>query len=162
MKQSSKGFTLIELLVVVAIIGLLAATILASLGTARAKAKESKIKSEMASLRSQMELYAGTNSGYGLSNGDCTVGPFGVSDPDNASQLIQGIMKDRFGTTATYAMSCTATPDAWAVAIPLFDGKSIWCVDSLGVSKFGTLQDGITQDNRANWVISNGVDKHCW
>ena len=58
LKAKHKGFTLIELLVVVAIIGILAATILASLGQARGKAKMARAQSEVSSMRAAAELAA--------------------------------------------------------------------------------------------------------
>ncbi len=49
-KVTNKGFTLIELLVVIAIIGLLSSVVLASLNTARGKARDAKRVAELSSL----------------------------------------------------------------------------------------------------------------
>jgi type II secretion system protein G len=56
-KKHSAGFTLIELLVVVAIIGLLSSVVLASLNTARGKARDAKAKEEFHSLQQALAFY---------------------------------------------------------------------------------------------------------
>ena len=54
--QNKKGFTLIELLVVISIISLLSTTVMASLNSARDKAKEAAIKTDLLSIKTQAEL----------------------------------------------------------------------------------------------------------
>jgi len=54
---AKKGFTLIELLVVIAIIGMLSSVILASLGSARIKARDVRRKSDMRQLQTALEMY---------------------------------------------------------------------------------------------------------
>lgn len=56
-KNKSKGFTLIELMVVISIIALLSSIVLASIRTARQRADNTKIVSEMKSLQTALELY---------------------------------------------------------------------------------------------------------
>jgi prepilin-type N-terminal cleavage/methylation domain-containing protein len=52
-----RGFTLIELLVVIAIIGLLASVVMASLNSARAKARDVRRLSDMQTIQKALELY---------------------------------------------------------------------------------------------------------
>ncbi|MGE5392920.1 MAG: type II secretion system protein [Candidatus Saccharibacteria bacterium] len=63
-KTKFLGFTLIELLVVVAIIGMLSSTIMAGVGRARMKARDSKRLSDMDQIRKGMDLYLSQSSGY--------------------------------------------------------------------------------------------------
>lgn len=56
-RAPSKGFTLIELLVVIAIIGLLSSVVLASLNSARIKARDTKRAQEMHSIYLAINLY---------------------------------------------------------------------------------------------------------
>ena len=56
-KENHRGFTLIELLVVISIIGLLSSVVLASLNTARAKARDARRKLDLQQLVRVNELY---------------------------------------------------------------------------------------------------------
>jgi type II secretion system protein G len=62
--KPSHGFTLIELLVVISIIGLLASVVLASLNTARAKARDARRISDMKQISLALELYYDANGSY--------------------------------------------------------------------------------------------------
>ncbi len=60
--KNQRGFTLIELLVVIAIIGTLSSVVLASLSTAREKARVAKAQAELKQLQLAIELlYDDTN-----------------------------------------------------------------------------------------------------
>jgi type IV pilus assembly protein PilA len=79
----NKGFTLIELLVVIAIIGVLSSVVLASLNTARAKARDANRISDMHQMQLALDIYYLHNGQYPNSDnlgcgGWDTSGPGGV------------------------------------------------------------------------------------
>lgn len=130
MKKSTlhKGFTLIELLVVVAIIGLLAATILASLGSARAKARLARAQSEVSSMRAAAELYYSTEGSY-----------VGVFDDDSSG------MKNLFNSVKnTYTEDNIAWDDTDSTWVFSFspDDTTTYCADSNGYSGKSTTIAG--------------------
>ncbi len=144
MKRLTKGFTLIELLVVIAIIGILSSVVLASLNTARGKGANASVKSQMANMRAQAELFYDNNSAtYGTpSTNSCTTAGSLFMD--------QVFVNARASITNTSgAPTCNSTAAAWAMSAPLkvADGANThWCVDSAGVSKGQTaaLASGVT------------------
>jgi prepilin-type N-terminal cleavage/methylation domain-containing protein len=76
-KKKERGFTLIELLVVVAIIGLLASVVLASLNSARIKGRDAKRKEDLHSIQIALGIYFSVNGtfpncGYWVQSTDVT------------------------------------------------------------------------------------------
>jgi len=55
--KTPRGFTLIELLVVIAIIGILASVVMASLNSARVKARDARRISDIKQIQTALELY---------------------------------------------------------------------------------------------------------
>jgi prepilin-type N-terminal cleavage/methylation domain-containing protein len=90
-RQSNSGFTLIELLVVVAIIGLLASVVLASLNTARAKARNARRVSDIRQIQLALEFHFDSNGQYPLHSNDsgcgCDYSHLPAGAPDFISQL---------------------------------------------------------------------------
>lgn len=123
-----KGFTLIELLVVVAIIGILASVVLASLNTARNKGKDASVQSSMSSMRAQAEL--GVNA-----SGQYAINLCGVSTTGGLLTLINAAVSagaTDVNCAATGATNLVTSP-AWAVeALLPTGGTNYFCVDSTG------------------------------
>lgn len=95
-KSKTKGFTLIELLVVVAIIGILSSVVLASLNTARAKARDAKRLSDMRQMQIALELYYDSFGRYPDSDGAGCGGWDSSGTPAGAPSFITPLVSNNF------------------------------------------------------------------
>ena len=154
MKNRKNGFTLIELLVVIAIIGILSSVVLASLNTARAKGTDSAIKSQLAAIRPQAEIYydgvgAGTYGATGNCSSDAGADPVaitGVCTGLLGDPTVKNQFKAATGASGTigYLNTNVTSPSVWAAWVQLKATSSWWCVDSAGASKLETTVPGTT------------------
>ena len=117
--KQQQGFTLIELLVVVAIIGILSSIVLAAVGTARQRARETAGQGTLSQVRAQAEL---------------------DDDFDNVCSMQLIVDAVRQAGLDAESDTCFDHASGYAVSIPI--GDNGFCVDSNGYAGEGVAQDG--------------------
>ena len=130
--REARGFTLIELLIVIAIIAVLAAIVLVSLGTAQQKARDSKRTGDLEQVVKALELYRSNNGVYppngGTTYGGCTsANCLTVLTDDLVPDYMPSIPTDpKAGNTTTGYRYCRADPprDAYQIIVRLEENSS--------------------------------------
>jgi len=121
MKNLSKGFTLIELLITIAIIGILAATIIRSLNDARVSGMDAKIQGEMDGIAKRASIEQTTTGSY--------TNVCGAGQTAEIARLVTSIE-----TLSAGSVVCNSTAGEYAASVELPSGIH-WCVDSTGAHK---------------------------
>jgi len=146
-----KGFTVIELLIVIAIIGLLASIVLVSVTAARNKAKDARIKSDVAQFKTLLALeYNDTESYLGLQpnnawiNRDATCDNIAFSST-NYTVKARILCNDIYNNTAKksgdailyFGVQAKASPfvpkENYSIMVYLNSGK-MYCTGSSGLT----------------------------
>ena len=142
--MKAKGFTLIELLVVIAIIGILSSVVIASLSTARNKAKDAAIKQDVNQFATLHELSRDDTGTYcelaapwiGLqaSCASAYTGNYAVKARAICADIVKNAAENNWGAPGAYKMYQSAAPgctDNYTFMVQLNNGKW-YCQGSSG------------------------------
>ena len=123
-KKNKKGFTIIELIVVIAIIAILAAIVLVNVTVYINKAKDARIKSDLASIA--------------LGAGSCTAAAQGVATgcSNNATYVPVALYTDINSSSAAGAAAVNRdNASMWCASSRMASNNSLYvCVDSSGTT----------------------------
>lgn len=143
-----KGFTIIELLVTFSIIALLASSVLAAVGSARTRASDAKVKTQLEQVRNAAALYYSSNQTYGTTPGALLCDEILSMTSEISDTVFNDPTVARLVTSSNYPypnqdhLFCAADGTDYAVSAALSNyatGNGFWCVDSQGYSG---LRDG--------------------
>lgn len=134
--KTTRGFTLIELLVVIAIIGVLSSVVLASLSSARLRARDAAVKAGVRQLATMMQVerndtgsFANLQSGWDYAPADCN-NSFAGTHAANARQICASILAN---TNRLYTGNAVSAINEFSImALLPSTGTYYYCVGSSG------------------------------
>lgn len=133
--STRRGFTLIELLVVIAIIGVLSSVVLASLNTARTRARDAAVKTGVRQLMTLMQLeysdnssFANLQSGWDYTAANCN-DSFAGTYATNARQICTNIVENG---GAIYTGNNVSLSSSFSIMAMLPTTSRYFCVGSSG------------------------------
>ena len=161
-KIGQRGFSLIELLVVIAIIGILAALVLVALGSARDKANDARIKSDIGQLRTFAEIIYDSNGTSYDEAGPPAAGQVGL-----CFEAPGGAGADVACTSAAIALNVLTLSRDIEAAFPAGSGITSWSDTDLFCVE-AELRDGtfLCVDNTGAFTgpgasICETINKRC-
>lgn len=133
--KTTRGFTLIELLVVIAIIGVLSSVVLASLSSARQRARDAAVKAGVRQLTSLMHIeyndsnsFANLQSGWDYTAADCN-NSFAGNHAANARQICTSVVANG---GAIYTGNNQSLSNNFSIMALLPSTGRYYCVGSSG------------------------------
>ena len=115
-----RGFTLIEILVVVAIIGMLATIVLASLEIARTKSRDARRLADIDAIKKALALYQNVHNAYPLSIATTTLtGTDAISLALVSADAIQAVPVDIKSPLYNYAYASAADGNTFMLSFCL-------------------------------------------
>lgn len=158
--RTSRGFTLIELLVVVAIVSLLSSVVMASLTSARGRAKDAAIKESANQLQTLMALNYSEYGGYDelqpngfylipLNPSSCDSVPFSGNYASKAKEICNYMFNNSRNTSSFKLVILVSSPVSgvnnntafsWSV---LLNNNKWYCVGSGGKGEYSVINGGL-------------------
>lgn len=149
-RRRGNGFTLIELLVVIAIIGILASLVLVGLSSARMKAKDVRLKSNLSQLRLLSEIILEDNSKASF---NAVQSCFNTTSPirpecKGTQKSIQVIKDDSALLGRGFTVRSSAASKSYCAKVRLIsDANKYVCTDHSGAVQMGTVSMCSTNKN---------------
>ena len=158
-----RAFTLIELLVDIAIIGLLSSVVLASLNTARSKARDAVRESNLTNLQQALAMYSLDHNGaYPVASTWNAASPCVAWNTVSANSIIPGLVPTYIGSIP---VDPAAGPNVDCL-LYVSDGTDYKILDyimndSLNPGAQPTLIDP-TRNNGKSYTVTTSASSPCW